>query len=117
MGLLLSKGSDKVLTNEEGQEYTLQGKDIFIKGTDIELANVYARMQFTSNPDGRTIVASFKTYLNENKFIEGKEIDTTIQTLNFDFVILETEVQSLDVALSYSAAKFIDLGYNAEIVL
>jgi hypothetical protein len=116
MGLLLSKGTDKVIIDSEtGEEITILGKSIFIKGTDIELANVYARMQFTSNPDGRTIVASFKTYLNQDKFIEGKEIDTTIQTLNFDFVILETEVQSLDVALSYSAAKFIDLGYNAEI--
>jgi len=116
MGLLLSKGADKVLTNEEGQEYTVQGKDIFIKGTDIILPNVYARMQFTANPDGRTIIASFKTYLNHDKFTEGKEIDTTIHVLNFDFSILETEVQSLEVALNYSIQKFIDLGYNAEII-
>lgn len=116
MGILLSKGIDTQGVDENGNPITIPGKSIYIHGTDIELTSVYARMQFTANPDGRTIVASFKTYLNHDKFLQGEEVNTTIHSLNFDFVILETEVQSLEVALSYSVAKFIDLGYSAQII-
>jgi hypothetical protein len=116
MGILLSKGADIQGVDENGNPITIEGKSIYIHGTDIELTTIYARMQFTANPDGRTIVASFKTYLNHDKFLENDELNTTIHSLNFDFVILETEVQSLEVALSYSASKFVDLGYSAQII-
>jgi len=39
MGLQLSKGTDKIVTDSETQEqYTIEGKAIHIHGTDIELA-------------------------------------------------------------------------------
>jgi hypothetical protein len=116
MGILLSKGVDTQGVDENGNPITIPGKSIYIHGTDIELTSIYARLQFTANPDGRTIVASFKTYLNHDRFLADDELNTTVHSLNFDFVILETEVQSLEVALSYSAAKFVDLGYSAQII-
>jgi hypothetical protein len=102
--------------DENGNPITIVGKSIYIHGTDIELTTIYARMQFTANPDGRTIVASFKTYLNHDRFLADDELNTTVHSLNFDFVILETEVQSLEVALNYSVVKFVELGYSAIIV-
>ncbi len=116
MGILLSKGAETQGVDENGNPITIEGKSIYIHGTDIELTTIYARLQFTANPDGCTIVASFKTYLNHDRFLADDELNTTVHSLNFDFVILETEVQSLEVALSYSVAKFIDLGYSAQIV-
>jgi hypothetical protein len=46
----------------------------------------------------------------------GKEIATDIVNMTYNFVILETETQSLEVALLYMQQVFIDLGYTAEIV-
>lgn len=116
MGILLSKGQDKVIIDPEtGEEIIVLGKSIFIKGTDIELTNCYARIEFLAEKDGRTCDVTFSTYLNYEKFIEGKAVETSIVTNNFDFAILETELQSIDVVLQYSVEKFIDLGYSAQI--
>jgi hypothetical protein len=116
MGLLLSKGADKVLTNEEGQEYTVEGRSIYIQGTDIELTTIYARMQFTANPDGKTISVTFRTYASKEMFNLGKELHADIRLVPFEFSILDTEEQSLRVALDYSIDRFKELGYNAEII-
>jgi len=39
-----------------------------------------------------------------------------LQNMTYNFVILETETQSLNIALSYMKTIFIELGYTAEIV-
>ena len=117
MGLILSKGTDRVIIDPEtGQEIIIPGKSIFIKGTDIELSTCYARVEFVAEKDGRTCKVIFSTYLDETKFTEGKVVETSIATNKFDFVILETEMQSIDVVLQYSVEKFVQLGYNAEII-
>jgi len=36
--------------------------------------------------------------------------------MTYNLVILETETQSLEVALLYMQAIFVEIGYNAEIV-
>jgi len=116
MGLQLTKGNDQILTNEEGQEYKKQGNQIKIQGTDIELTSIYARATFTANPDGKTISVTFKTYANKEMFNLGKELHTDINLMPFEFSILDTEEQSLKVALDYSIIRFNELGYNAEII-
>jgi len=56
MGLQLSKGTDKIVTDSETQEqYTIEGKAIHIHGTDIELASVYARIEFVAHADGLSL--------------------------------------------------------------
>jgi len=59
MGLQLSKGQN------EG------GKAIHIHGTDIELASVYARIEFVAHADGTTIDVTFKTYLDHAHYVSG----------------------------------------------
>jgi hypothetical protein len=116
MGLLLSKGTDKVIIDPEtGEEITILGKSIFIKGTDIELTTCYARIQFVAEKDGKTCKVTFSTYLDKDKYEEAEIVTTSIATNNFDFVILETEMQSIDVVFQYSIEKFDQLGYTAEI--
>ena len=88
---------------------------INVQGTDIELSSVYSRIAFTCQIDG-SLSITYKTYLNYEAFLAGKEIATDIVNMTYNFVILETETQSLEVALLYMQAIFVELGYNAEIV-
>ena len=88
---------------------------INVQGTDIELSSVYSRISFTCQLDG-SLTINYKTYLNFDSYLLGKEIATDIVNITYNFVILETETQSLEVALLYMQAIFVELGYNAEIV-
>lgn len=97
-------------------QLTPNTESIKIKGTDIELTSIYARASFVAQPDGTTISVSFKTYLDADKFTQGEEIATNLVHTSFDFAILESEEQSLQVALDYSIVRFNELGYNAVIV-
>lgn len=89
---------------------------IKIKGTDIELNSVYARIEFTAHPDGSTISVTFKTYKDQSFFLIGEELFTTINAKTFDFAILETEKQSIETALNYMSQRFTELGYSATII-
>lgn len=100
MGLLLTKNT----------------KSILIQGTDIELNSVYVRVSVNCPFDGKTISVSFKTFANYDVYLQGKEIFTDINHLNYEFTILDTEIQSIDTALIYMQNVFIELGYNADIV-
>lgn len=91
-------------------------KPIHIKGTTIEITSVYARASFSCLADGKTISVQFKTYINYAAFLASTEVLVDIGQLSFDFAILDTEIQSLDTALSYSKDRFIEMGYNALIV-
>jgi hypothetical protein len=88
---------------------------INVQGTDIELSSVYVRIVFTCQIDG-SLTITYKTYLNYDAFLAGKEIATDIVNMNYNFVILETETQSLETALLYMQTVFTELGYNATIV-
>ena len=88
---------------------------INVQGTDIELSSVYLRIVFTCQIDG-SLTITYKTYLNFDSFLAGKEIATDIVNMTYNFVILETETQSLEVALLYMQTVFLELGYFADIV-
>lgn len=114
MGLILSKGVDEIVINPEtGEEITVLGKSIHIHGTDIELTSVYVRIEFVAHADGTTISVTFNTYLDHAHYVTDDCVNTDINFKGFDFTILETEEQSLAVALQYSILKFEDLGYTA----
>lgn len=88
---------------------------ILVKGTDIELTEIYVRIVFTCNLDG-SITVTYKTYQNADAYLAGKEISTDVINMTYNYVILPTETQSLDIALLYMQNEFIQLGYNAVIV-
>jgi hypothetical protein len=88
---------------------------INVQGTDIELSSVYLRIVFTCQLDG-SLTITYKTFQDFAAFLAGKEIATNIQNMTYNFVILETETQSLETALLYMRTAFSELGYTAEIV-
>ena len=100
MGILLTKNT----------------KPILIQGTDIELNSVYIRVSVNCSFDGKTISVSSKTFVDYLLYLQDKNIITNINHLNYDFAILETETHSIETALIYMQNKFIELGFNAEIV-
>lgn len=117
MGILLSKGIDKVIIDPEtGEEIIVLGKSIYIKGTDIELTNVYVRIEFNASLNGQTLTVYPSVFLNQGEYQQGNELTTNVNTNSFEVNILETEIQSIDTALTYSVEKFIDYGFNAEII-
>lgn len=116
MGLEISKGLPQQVTNEDGTISTIDAKTIHIKGTDIELPSVYGRASLVCLQDGLTISVSVKTYIDYNAYKNSSELTTDITQLSFDFVILETETQSIDVALEYAKNRFIEMGYNCVII-
>jgi hypothetical protein len=91
---------------------TTDAKKIHIKGTDIQLASVYGRASLVCSQDGLTISVSVKTYMDYYAYKNTSELITDINQLSFDFVILPTETQSIDVALEYAKNRFIELGYS-----
>lgn len=90
-------------------------KAILVQGTDIELTSIYVRIIFTCNLDG-SLTVTYKTYLNADAYLAGKEIATDVVNMTYNFVILPTETQSLETALLYMQNEFILLGYNAAII-
>lgn len=88
---------------------------INVQGTNIELSSVYVRIVFTCQIDG-SLTITYKTFLDYQAFLAGKEIATDIVNITYNFVILETETQSLEVALLYMQQVFLQLGYYAKIV-
>lgn len=88
---------------------------ILVKGTDIELANVYVRITFVCNFDG-SLTVNYKTYADHNAYIADNELSTNIINMTYNFVILDTETQSLDTAFLYMQTVFINLGYNAVVI-
>lgn len=115
MGILLSKGNGIEVVTEEAT-ITIEGTSIFIKGTEIELTNVYVRIEFKASLDGKTLTIYPSVFLNEFEYTQGNELNTNVNTKSFEVAILETEIQSIDTALSYSIEKFISYGFNAEIL-
>jgi hypothetical protein len=95
-----------------GLEISKNSKAIHIKGTDIELQSVYGRASLICSQDGFTISVSVKTYYDYYAYKNASELMTDINQLSFDFVILPTETQSIDVALEYAKNRFIEMGYS-----
>ena len=117
MGILLSKGIDKVIIDPEtGEEIIILGKSIFIKGTEIELTNVYVRIEFKASLNGRTLTIYPNVFLNEFEYSQANELATNVNTKPFEVAILDTEIQSIDTALIYTVEKFISYGFNAEVI-
>lgn len=89
---------------------------IKIKGTDIELESVYARITFEAHEDGKTVKVFVKTYKDASFYTDKKEIETSINLYPFDFVIEDTEIQSIDVVLNYVKTRVEEFGYKADII-
>jgi hypothetical protein len=90
-------------------------KTIKISGTDIELNEVYGRIEFVGRQDGKTLEIATTTFVNKQTYAEGKPIFTDIPQGNFYAQLQNAEVQSIQTALDYAKIGFEQLGYEVTI--
>jgi hypothetical protein len=88
---------------------------IKISGTDIELTEIYARVEFIGRQDGKTLEIAATTYVNKQTYTEGKPIFTDIPQGNFYSQLELGEEQTINTALKYAKLGFEQLGYDVMI--
>jgi hypothetical protein len=92
-----------------------QEKTIKISGTDIELNEIYGRIEFVGRQDGRTLEIATTTFVNKQTYAEGKPIFTDIPQGNFYSQLQTGEEQTINIALIYAKLGFEQLGYEVVI--
>lgn len=90
-------------------------KSIYISGTDINLAQVYGRVEYVCRANGKNMEVTLIPYASRTAYEQGKPIFTTLESGNITFELKEGEVQSLETAQYYLAQAYIELGYSVTI--
>jgi len=91
--------------------------NIVIKGTEIELPNVYGRIEFAGRADGKTMEIAVTTYASKEAFKQDASVLTTNVAQGSIVVELEdNESQSLDTALAYVQNAYSQLNFDTEII-
>jgi hypothetical protein len=91
---------------------------IDIPGADISFKELYVRIEFAGRMDGKLLEIAPMSFMNRDKFIEGKPIVTNVPTTGFHVNIdVEIEAQSLETAHKYAKKRFEELGYEVSIDL
>lgn len=114
----ISLGNNNININIKKMGLLINGtnqKKILINGTDIELPNVYVRLEFGARADGKTLEIAATTYASKKAFKEKQgAIFTDVQQGNFTVELQEGEEQNLKSAEFYLKLAFEQLGYNVE---
>lgn len=101
MGLLINATEENTIT---------------ITGTEIQVPNVYGRIEFAGRSDGKTLEIAITTYASYQAFMSGAAaFSTNVQMGSFTVEIQPTEVQSIDTALHYASIAYTQKGYSVEI--
>jgi hypothetical protein len=91
---------------------------IHVQGTEIELPQVYNRIEFGCRPNGTTMEMAFYTYSSLEAYTSGSMVPTDLPTQNLVADIdPETQVQGLEAAHELSKTYYEDLGYEVTIQL
>tara|TARA_R110000744_G_scaffold176058_4_gene294927 strand:- start:508 stop:795 length:288 start_codon:yes stop_codon:yes gene_type:complete len=86
-----------------------------IQNTDIEVSNVYVRIQSLCLSDGKKVANQLTSYLSKEDFLANKPVVTEIPT-NVMVVLSETENQDIDTIHNAIVGKLSELGVVASIV-
>jgi len=87
-------------------------KKITISGTDIELQEVYGRIRFLGDFNGKSIQGEVATFANIATFEEEKILYTDVPTGPYQSQLEVGEVQSLETAHKYAKIAYEQLGYE-----
>jgi hypothetical protein len=87
-------------------------KKITISGTGIELPEVYGRIRFLGDFNGKTIQGEVATFANIATFEEGKMLYTDVPTGAYQADLEAGEVQSLETAHKYAKLAYEQMGYE-----
>lgn len=94
-----------------------ENKKILISGTEIELKEVYGRIRFLGDYDGKNIEGEVSTFANQLTFQEGKPLFTDVPIGNFKVTITEDENQSVEIVHKYAKEAYEQMGYEVEVLL
>jgi hypothetical protein len=103
MGLLINATEEKTIT---------------ITGTEIQVPNVYGRIEFAGRADGKTLEISIATYASKEAFENGASaLSTDVPQGNITVEIQPTELQSIETAHTYGKLAYEQYGYEVVIDL
>lgn len=93
-------------------------KKIFVKGTEIELAEVYARLEFTALANGSDVQIKFKIFQNKDTYKSNNRLPTNLPLKEYYAKVdTETQSQSIDVIHELTKDYIESLGYECIIDL
>lgn len=90
-------------------------KKILIDGTEIELPQVYGRVEFKSDKDGVTMEVCCTIYASKNAFTQGKFLFTNVGMPVIKVELGNGEMQGTETALSYMAGYLTSQGYEVDV--
>lgn len=95
-----------------------ENQKIFIAGTEIEMQEIYGRLEFAGRADGKTLEVAVTTFASKEAFKKGASaLTTNVQQGSFSVELKEAEIQSIDTAHTYSIQAFEQLGFDCTIDL
>jgi predicted ATPase len=94
-----------------------EDKKINIAGTDLEISEVYGRLEFVGRANGLSLEIAVATFTSKVTFEQGKPVFTDLPSGNVNATIEVTEEQSLDTAHKYAKLAYEQLGYEVVIDL
>lgn len=101
MGLIINSTDEKTIT---------------ITGTEIQVPNVYGRIEFAGRADGKTLEIAITTYASQQAFESGAAaLSTDVQMGNLTVELQPTEMQSIETALQYASAVYTQQGYVVQV--
>lgn len=92
-------------------------KKINIAGTDLQIPEVYGRLEFVGRANGLSLEIAVATFTSKTTFEQGKPVFTDLPSGNVNATIEPTEEQSLDTAHKYAKLAYEQLGYEVVIDL
>lgn len=90
-------------------------KKILIDGTEIEVPQVYGRVQFAAMQNGVTMEAQCAIYVNKTAMTQNKYLHTNIGMPVVKIELGAGEMQSTETALNYMAGYLTSQGYEVYI--
>ena len=91
-------------------------KKIKILGTEIELPQVYARIDFAGRINGVQLeIATPVIFTSKEFYLKNQTIATSIEQTGLTANILPEEKQSVETALKYAKQGLEQLGYEVEL--
>lgn len=92
-----------------------ENQKIVIAGTEIEMTEIYGRLEFAGRADGNTLEIAVTTYASKEAFKKGASaLTTNVPQGNLNAKLVEGEKQGVDEAHAYAVKSFNQLGYECE---
>jgi predicted lipase len=93
-----------------------ESSKITLKGTNVELNSIYARVSFESPSTGDIIVYKITPYLDKTFYTSNSQVYTNLDITSKVINLQEGETQSVLTAHNYAKTYYEGLGYTVNIV-